>query len=113
MNLIETIWQRVPVGVWLTASAIAVVAGDYAAKRWSLDRGGLLFWSAVVCYGLASQFYLPTLLRHGLITTSIVWVILSTAGFLILGTIVFHEHLRHHQWLGVIFGVVSILLLSI
>lgn len=112
MTLFETIATRIPVWVWLAFGAASVVAGDYFAKRWSLDRGNALFWVAVFFYAVASQFYLPTLLRHGLIYTSIIWVVLSTIGFLLLGTLVFHEELGLRQWIGVTLGFLAILLLS-
>jgi len=112
MTLFETIATRVPIAIWLVLSASAVVAGDYFAKRWSIDRGNIFFWLAIVFYALASQFYLPTLLKHGLIFTSIIWVILSTAGFILMGTVVFHEELGLRQWIGVTLGFFAILLLS-
>ena len=63
MTLFETIATRVPIAIWLVLSASAVVAGDYFAKRWSPDRGNVLLGRSVF-YAIASQFYLPTLLRH-------------------------------------------------
>jgi len=112
MSLLTPV-HKIPLILWLLGSAAAVVAGDYFAKKWSVDRGALLFWVSVGLYALASQLYLPTLLKEGLIVTSILWTVLSSVGFIILGITVFHETLSIWQWLGVGFGFVSLCFLAV
>lgn len=113
MNLYLSFTSKLPILVLLLLSAASVVAGDYFAKRWSLDRGSMLYLLAVLGYFGSSFFYLPTLLRGGLVVTSIIWSVLSIAGFLLIGFFVFHEKVNALQIAGIVLGIVSVVLLSL
>ena len=105
--------SRLPVMVLILMSASAVVFGDYLAKSWSVSQRGWLFLGAFIAYGLSSIFYVPTLLRESLVITSLLWVVISTLGFLLIGLVLFREHLTFGQWVGVVFGVVALVILSV
>ncbi len=111
MEFVQRIWAIVPVPVWLTLSATTVIIGDYLAKRWSIDRGATLFISAMAAYALSGPFYLPTLLKEGLVVTSLIWTIITTLGLLVVGMLIYHEHLTTSQSIGVILGIISMILL--
>ncbi len=113
MTPLEHVWKATPVWLALALSAGAVVAGDYFAKRWSIDRGANRYWIAVVFYLLAAQLYLPTLLKEGLVITSLIWSLLSTIGFLFVGLVVFKETLTGLQMVGVALGLVAMVILAI
>lgn len=112
MEILLSLLGKLPVFALLLLAAIATVAGDYFGKLWSVDLRHAYFWIGFVLYALAGLFYFPTLLRDGLITTSIVWTILATAGFLIIGLLIFKEQLTLLQWIGVGFGIVAIILIN-
>jgi multidrug transporter EmrE-like cation transporter len=104
---------KLPVFSLLLLSALGVISGDYFAKYWSVEQRGWMYALAIVGYALSAVFYIPTLLREGLVVTSVVWVVLSTIGFLVVGILIFHETLTPLQWVGVGLGIASLLILTI
>lgn len=112
MSLLAPV-HKIPLIFWLLGSAAAVVAGDYFAKKWSIDRTTSFFWLSVILYAIASQLYLPTLLKEGLVVTSILWTVISSVGFIFIGIYFFQEHLTVVQWVGVGFGFIAVCLLAI
>jgi len=115
INAYLSLLGRVPVVGLILVSSVSVIVGDYAAKAWSLShsqREWYLFL-AFAGYFFSGFFYIPTLLRDGLIVTSVLWVLLSTIGFLVIGIVIFKETLSLTQTIGVILGVISVLVLTI
>ena len=105
--------QKFPIIVLILLSASSVVFGDYLAKSWSLSQRSWLFLGAFIAYGLSSIFYVPTLLRESLIITSILWVLISTLWFLLVGLVLFRENLTTEQWIRAAFGVIALVILSV
>lgn len=105
--------SKFPVVILITLAALTTIAGDYFGKLWSVNLNHANFFIGLIFYLLAGLFYFPSLLRGNLISTSIAWTVLATAGFLIVGFVIFHEELSTLQWLGVSFGVIAIFLLNI
>ena len=112
MDLYPGLLARLPIYLLLTFSAASVVLGDYFAKKWSIDQKTLYLALTFLGYIGGSFFYIPSLLKEGLVVTSIIWVVLSTVGFLFVGIVIFKESLTPLQILGVGFGMVSIFLLA-
>jgi multidrug transporter EmrE-like cation transporter len=112
MKFYVEIIQKLPLGVSLMLAAISVIGGDYFAKFWSINQKPLFLALAFLGYFLSGFFYIPTLLKSGLVTTSIIWGLLSTIGFLIIGILIFKEHLTMLQTIAAALGVVSLLLFS-
>ena len=106
------LFGRVPVGVLLVLSATSVIAGDYFSKLWSVDQRSLFYWLGLAGYCLSGFFYIPTLLREGLIVTSIIWLLISVAGFIIIGTVLFKEVLSPLQITGIVLATISLVILS-
>ena len=104
---------KIPVVALLLISASGVITGDFFAKTWSINERPQFFVLAVCCYLTSSLFYIPTLLREGLVFTSIIWSLIGTIGFLVLGLLVFHEHLTTLQAVGVAIGVIALVILSV
>lgn len=97
----------------LGLSAAGVIAGDYFAKFWSTNQKGIFVLLAVLGYAASSLFYIPTLLREGLVITSLIWSILAIIGFLVIGLFVFNETLSTVQWIGVGLGIGSLIILAV
>ena len=104
--------QKIPVIVLLLISATGVILGDFFAKYWSLHQRTIFYVIAIVGYLCSSVFYIPTLLRQGLVVTSIIWSLISIIGFLFVGLVIFKETLTTLQMVGVGFGVVSLVILA-
>lgn len=113
MNWWLTLAGAVPVMGLLVMSAVSVILGDLFGKLWSQKPSPLLFLLALTAYLLSGWFYLPTLRRESLVLTSVIWTVISTTGFLAIGLLLFHESLSPLQGIGVVFGVISLILLSI
>ena len=105
--------SKLPFWFLVGASGIASTAGDYLAKYWSVHQKPAFFYSAILVYGLAGLFYAPVLLKHGLVITAVLWGLVSTVGFLIIGLVIFHETLTTLQTVGVLLGIISLLILAI
>lgn len=106
------IFNKIPVYTLLLLSAASVITGDFFAKYWSLHRKPIFFAVALFGYFLSGLFYIPTLLREGLVLTSMIWSLLSILGFLFIGFIIFREHLSTLEIAGVILGTAALLILS-
>ena len=104
---------KIPVLALLLISGTGVIAGDVFAKYWSLHQRWPFFVATIICYWASSLFYIPTLLREGLVITSIIWSLITLIGFLFVGLIIFRESLTFHQGIGVALGVVSLVILVI
>lgn len=114
-TLMETyisVTSKLPVWALIGLAGVSVVSGDYLAKLWSVNKNGWLLLLALVAYSCSGVFYIPTLLRQGLVVTSIVWSIGSMVGFLAIGLVVFKESLSMAETVGVAFGVISLVILA-
>ncbi len=106
---------RVPVLGLILMAAVSVIVGDYAAKAWSLSSSQREWYLllALAGYFFSGFFYIPSLLRDGLIVTSVLWLLFSAVGFLVIGIVIFKETLSLAQTIGAILGIISVLLLTI
>lgn len=108
-----SILNKLPVWLLLCFSAMGVVMGDYFAKAWSINHKTLFLVAGFIGYFVSSFFYIPTLLREGLVVTSVVWSLLGIIGFLFIGLAVFHETLTTLQILGVVIGLIALIVLTL
>jgi len=97
----------------IALSACGVVLGDYSAKTWSIDREPLWLIFAFLGYFFSAFFYIPSLLKEGLVVTSLLWDLLSIIGFLFIGIVIFKENLTALQVVGAVLGTVALIILSV
>lgn len=112
METFIQIAQKIPIWALLALSGTGVVLGDTMAKVWSLNPRWSIFVVAMLGYFVSGFFYIPSLLREGLVITSVIWSLISIIGFLFVGLVFFKEHLTLIQWIAVALGVVSLLILA-
>ena len=112
MQTYITLASKLPVLALILLASASVIAGDYFAKTWSIEQRPIWGILALLGYFGSGFFYLPTLLREGLVVTSILWSLISIIGFLVIGLILFNESLDMLQTVGVVFGVVSLIILA-
>lgn len=113
MNFLLSIANQVPVTVLLALSATSVIAGDFFGKYWSTNPRPYLFVITLLCYAGSGLLYTPVLLREGLVTSSLVWSLMSTLGFLVIGLAIFKETLTPTQMVAVALGVAALVLLEV
>jgi multidrug transporter EmrE-like cation transporter len=111
-NLMNLIAERMSLWTILLIAAAATIAGDLFAKYWSLNRRPALLAIALAAYFLGSVFYIPSLLRDGLVITSTIWSLVSTLGFILLGLLLFREHLSFWQGVGVGLGALALIVFA-
>jgi multidrug transporter EmrE-like cation transporter len=104
--------MKIPLLILFAVSALFVGAGDYLAKKWSLQPGWSSSAGALACYFTSSFFYLLTLTRKGLVVSCVIWSIASIIAFLFVGLVIYNETLTPLQTVGVVLGVISLLLLN-
>lgn len=113
MQLFTKILPSLPVWILLILSSIGVITGDYFAKLWSINTKTIFLILAFAGYLTSSFFYVPSLLKEGLVVTSIIWSLLSIVGFLFVGLVIFRESLNAWQIAGVCVGLISLVILTI
>jgi multidrug transporter EmrE-like cation transporter len=113
VNLYIALLSKIPLFGLLLLSASCVVAGDFFVKYWSLHQKPLYLLLTFFFYMGSAFFYAPTLLKAGLVTTSIIWSLLGIIGFLVIGLLVFGETLTTLQIVGVVLGGISMIILSL
>ncbi len=106
------VFEKIPLPALIVLSATSVILGDLFAKSWSVNHRTAFLAGAIVCYLLSGVFYVPTLLKEGLVVTSLAWSVLSIVGFLFIGLVLFKETLSAVQIAGVLFGITALVLLS-
>lgn len=111
MQTYLSIMAKIPVIYLLILSGSGVIVGDIAAKYWSTNLQTAYFMIAIVGYFASGFFYIPVLLREGLVVTSVIWSLISMLGFVFIGLVMFKESLTAIQSIGVAFGVISMIIL--
>ena len=112
MNYLLEVVAKIPWLLSILFAASSAVLGDYFGKLWSMNHRLSYYYLALLGYFFSGFFYLPTLLKKGLVITSVLWSVLAIIGFLLIGLFLFKEYLTARQILGVVLGVFSLLLLS-
>ena len=84
MQFLINVFNKIPVLVLLSLSTIAVLFGDYMGKYWSTNPRLIFFVLALFGYLLTGFFYVPILLREGLVVSALLWVLLDTLGFIFI-----------------------------
>ncbi len=104
---------KIPILILILTSALAATAGEYTAKRWSMQPAGWQFVLAIVLYASAGTLFMLCLPREKLIVVGILYDILTNSSFLLMGFLIFHERLSRLQSVGAFFGVVSLVIFVI
>jgi drug/metabolite transporter (DMT)-like permease len=109
MERLLALSAKVPALLILTISAIVATAGEYSAKRWSMQPTWTPFLLAILLYALTGTLFMLSLSSEKLLVAGMIFDILTQSSFLILGFFVFHERLTKLQLVGAAFGVMSLI----
>lgn len=108
------IFLAVPAPLWLLISAFFFAWGEYMSKRWGYVPSVSLTVATVAIYACATLAWLPALLhRNHLATMGTAWLLLATIATVAIGVLVYREPVSGVQLLGIVFSIVSLVLLSI
>ena len=97
----------------LIPSAICVCLGDYLGKLWSISSSKATFVYAMLFYSMGGMLFILSLKHTGLVIANMLWTCSTMIGFLFIGLYLFNESLTTLQTIGIAFGAISILLLSL
>lgn len=107
------IFSKFSVLALICFASLSVVVGDIFAKYWSINTKPVFYFIALIAYAFSGFFYIPTLLREGLVVTSVIWSITSIIGFLAVGILLFKETLTPLQIIGVVLGIIALVILTV
>lgn len=100
--------------LFVLASLVFFALGESASKLWA--NKGDWRWGAIVivCYMIGSCLWLPAIFaKNHLTTLGTLWNVGAIACTLFAGVVLFHETVTGIQWVGIVFAVISCILLSI
>jgi multidrug transporter EmrE-like cation transporter len=104
----------IPALVWLVASAIVFALGEYYSKKFALSPGWKLAIFVAFLYAMDAFLWLPAIFqKKDLVTTTLLWTVLSLVAIAVIGFFVFGEKISTTGAFGIFFAIVSIILLSI
>lgn len=103
----------IPYVIWLIISALFFAGGEFLSKKFALNPSTQYVLLIVVMYTLGTLAWLPAILqKNQLSIVGAIWSVMSLLATVLIGIIIFHEHLSIVGVLGIIFAIIAILLLS-
>ncbi len=102
-------WGLMLFGVLLELSA------DFLFKKWSMDVVGknFFFIFGLLLYLAGSFFWVSTLKYEFLSKSATIFLILNLIGVVLIGAVIFKEDLSLINKIGIVFGIISIILISL
>jgi multidrug transporter EmrE-like cation transporter len=108
------IFTIIPFWIWITLSAIFFAAGEFLSKKFAINPGWMLFATFIIVDIISASTWLPAIFeKNQLSTTGVIWSIISVAATVLIGVLAFSEKLTMVQCIGLAFGFVSVVLLSL
>lgn len=102
------------VAIWFTISIACYCVGGYLSKLYANSPSVSLFLMAVVAFSACSAAWLPAMKEVNLLAVlGLIWSVAYVVADCAIGFGVFGERLTPLQGCGMIFGVVSIVLLNL
>lgn len=113
-NYFMQIFTAIPFWIWITVSAIFFALGEFFSKKFALNPGWTLFVLFIMIDFVSAATWLPAIFeKNQLSTTGVIWSIASVGATVLIGVLAFSEKLTLIQCIGLAFGFVSVVLLSL
>lgn len=110
MNFILSI----PVIVWLIISALFFAYGEFLSKKFAISPSIYYVFVILIIYSFGVLAWLPAILqKNQLSIVGAIWSVLSLLTTVLIGILIFNEHLNLMGIIGIIFAIISIALLSL
>ena len=98
----------------MICSMIFYSLGEYHCKMFSLKPSIIMAFKTLLLWMMGSSFYLPVLyLQQKMAIMGSIWAVGALVITILMGILMFHESVTNIQIIGLIFAVLSIILLSI
>lgn len=99
---------------WLFLSIICFGFGEYFSKIFTTNPTVKIACLVVFSYACGSLSWLPAIYKVKLLAVvGTVWTVLSLLMTLFVGLVMFHEPITTTQIIGIVFGLISVILLTI
>ena len=99
---------------WLVLSALFFAVGEFLSKKFALTPKLIFVILILLAYSLGTLAWLPAILqKNQLSIVGVMWSVLSLLITALIGTIIFGEKLNFFGILGIIFAIISVILLSL
>jgi multidrug transporter EmrE-like cation transporter len=103
----------IPPIIWVFMGICFLTYGDYLSKLWAYKPTIWLFLFTILVYSFSACFWFPAIYQKNQIATmGTIWQLMGVIGAMLVGLLIFHEHLVWYQWLGLVLAIVSMLLLG-
>lgn len=100
--------------IWLVLSSLFFATGEFLSKKFALNPSLVLVVIIIIIYSISVLLWLPAILqKNQLSTVGVMWSVLSLLITILIGTIIFGEKLNLLSILGIIFAIISTILLSL
>lgn len=96
----------------LLITAIDVI-GWYCIKKYHLTGNYYFFLTTLTAYILMPILILKVLPYEGIGNTNMIWNVMSTILVLLVGCVIYKESINHGQFIGILFGILSIVLICV
>jgi multidrug transporter EmrE-like cation transporter len=104
---------NIPAIIWLIISALFFACGEFLSKKFALHPSASYVIVIIVVYTLGTLTWLPAILqKNQLSIVGAMWSVLSLLATVLIGVLIFDEHLSLVGILGILFAIISIGLLS-
>ena len=104
----------IPAIIWLITSALLFAGGEFLSKKFALNPSVKYLLIVVAIYALGTLAWLPAILqKNQLSVVGAIWSVLSLLTTVLIGVLIFHEHLNVLGLFGILFALIAVVLLSI
>jgi drug/metabolite transporter (DMT)-like permease len=94
------------------SSALLYGIAEYLSKMYANTGGSLSLCSAFILYCIISALWFPALRQHNqLAVMTVIWTMMYIIVGSFVGVAFCHEKLTVMQWIGIVFAVISSILL--
>jgi multidrug transporter EmrE-like cation transporter len=103
----------IPAFAWLVISAIVFAVGEFLSKKFAMSPSWNYVIVIVIVYAIGSLAWLPAILqKNSLSVAGAMWSVLTLLFTVMIGVLIFNEHLGLVGTLGVVFAIIAVALLS-
>lgn len=103
-----------PYIAWLVLSALFFAFGEYLSKKFALAPSFSYVALIVGIYALGTLAWLPAILqKNQLSIVGAIWSVMSLVATVVIGVLIFGEHLNATAIVGLLLGFAAIVLLSL
>ncbi len=97
--------------IFLGLNFILSTTGDTTAKLWAIHPGQKWLWITLAINVFTSITFMLVIRESGLAIGSAIMLLLTMLSTLLIGYLIFKEHIANGQWVGIALGFIAVLFL--